>query len=316
MSSLYCAAEAFAACKEALHSPAPTHRSGDHAAFTHRITVVFDGPKLVGFAMMNAETFQLPEAIEAWDGKERLTSNAASLAETDMKGLMRRKTAFALPLAHLSVIGCSPFARRGLGSRLLRLQRAIAVSFGFPAGLMAIEAVKPLDTDYYALHGFQTTTPTFYPLSDTVSLVPMFTKLVAADAAPEPLCYGLAALASPAPVSSKDREAMHHALWPADHENIKFINEASKLLSAILNFMWFQKDHEKAAEYLRRITVRAGLEPVETAKLWSMRFHSMAYQKTAIQSRVPLAADSAWFRGAAFAVPDDVKALIAASCVR
>ena len=298
--------------------------SSDHVGYTQRVTIVMDsiagysvaGPRLVAFAMMNAEAFELPPAVAAWNGKERLTSNACSLA--GVKGDLGKKSVASVPLAHLSLIGCSAYARKGLGVRLMRFQRAMALSFGFAAGLFAIEAAKPLDTDWYSKldPAFYTTTPKFYPVTDTVSLVPMFSKLQPSDSAGPAIDALLAGLAPAVPIDTKTRETSHTDLWPAEDPRALVLDEAGKILRFLMNYMWQERDHEKAAELLRRLTVRAKLKPEETAKLWSMRFHSQAYHNTvamASPARVPLKATAEWFAAPRIDVPGAVKSLLAAA---
>jgi len=254
---------------------------------------------------MNAETFALPDAILAWDGVERLTQNAACFEATSLRKDLKRKDQMpGISIAHLGAIACSPFAAKGLGSRLLELQRSVAKAMGHASQMLAIEAIKPLDVDYYAAMGFKTTTPTFYPTAFCVSLVPMFSKLM------KVVDIDLSSLKHAVPITTKQREDSFCALWPEGDPRHKIYADGHAMLTHVCNYMWQAKDTAVAHESLRQIVVRANLTALEANKLWSMRFHSLSYQKPLPMERQPLAISADWFQGPKITLTrDDAKTI-------
>lgn len=271
------------------------------ALYAQRLTLVKNpSGQLMGFAIMNIETFMMPEWASEWDGSERLTQNADSLKHVPKKRTEKRPT----KIAHLGALGCGPLvAKMGLGSRLLDLQKVMAASMGL--SFLAIEAVKPLDTDYYGPRGFHTTTPTFYPVGPAPTLVPMFCKIgppggPGGPAASRDLLAALEAIDVPeVAITTKEREAIGVPtdLWPADDLRHQFFTtECPVLVSYVYNYMWHIRDDTEALEALRRLTVRANLVTKEALKMWSMRFHS---QKRSSETNKSLPMSSAsWFKGA------------------
>lgn len=274
-------------------------------SYSHRVTLVKTDGKLVAFAYMNAETFALPDAILAWDGVERLTQNAACFEATTLRKDLKRKDQLpGISIAHLGAIACSPFATKGLGSRLLELQRSIAKAMGHASQMLAIEAIKPLDVDYYAAMGFKTTTPTFYPTAFCVSLVPMFSKLS------NTVAIDLSSLAHAVPITTKQREDSFCALWPEGDARHAQYTDGHAMLTHVCNYMWQAKDTTLALESLRQIVVRANLTALEASKLWSMRYHSLSYQKPLPLERQPLTTSTEWFAGPKIALSrEDAKAI-------
>lgn len=278
------------------------------ALYAQRLTLVrASNGQLMGFAIMNLETFQMPEWASEWDGTDRLTQNSESLRGVPKK----RGDKKPVVIAHLGALGCGPLVVKGLGGRILNFQKAMVASMGL--SFLAIEAIKPLDTDYYGPRGFQTTTPTFYPTSGP-TLVPMFCKITAEDLPKGPIGpIELADIATPSvAITTKEREAIAAPtdLWPAGDERHQFfMTECPVLVSAIYSYMWHLRDDDAAIEALRRLTVRTSLEPKETLKLWSMRFHSQ--KRLADKKSLPISS-SDWFKGPAVAVSEGQKDLIRA----
>lgn len=257
----------------------------------------------------------MPEDVKHWSGEEPLTCNAASLAGHDVKSAFRRKDFTGLPVAHLGALACSPFARKGLGARLITFQRAVALAYGHESRFLALEAMKPLDETYYPKHKFQRTTQAFYRMSSTASLVPMFSRLTEADAMPAPLQTALEGLQRPAEpyVTYEKREASRADLWAADAPESLTIVDGQGTLTGIVTFLWYQRDDKRAAEILRQIVVRASLSPEESAKLWAMRYYALAYGKPVLPLRSEAPAPLATWSGqeAAVKLTRDDKSAIA-----
>jgi hypothetical protein len=138
----------------------------------------------------------------------------------------------------------------------------------------------------------------------------MFCKITAEDLPKGPIgLVALSDIATPSvAITTKEREAIAAPdLWPLDDERLKFfMTECPVLVSYVYSYMWHIRDDAEALEALRRLTVRAALEPKETLKLWSMRFHS---QKRSEKKPLPVAS-SAWFEGPSVNISDETRDLI------
>jgi hypothetical protein len=260
----------------------------DASTYSHRLTLVFSGPLLLAFAFLNVELVNIPDVSE-WSGTERLSYRATSLSGLRKKAkcVSSDGKSHKVPtlVAHLGAIGCSPDSTDALGSRLMTLQKALAFQMlPGPTRLLALEAIKPLDTDYYGRFGFQSSTPTFWSVSDHVSLVPMVYKL-----------------------SSKDELSDLFSDWapmaPACRNNVEAVsgpwNSAAPIVKRVSDFLWRLRDPEEARACLRTLCRRLKLNSKECQKLWSMRHHSLMYGREGSLPKDPLVLGSDWFESPA-----------------
>jgi hypothetical protein len=267
----------------------------------HRVTLVFKANQIVGFAVINYETFDLPVYVNQWNGAERLSQKSPSLQDVQNK-LHAPKKSFNL--MHVAAIGCSPFATRGLGSRILSFQKCMASALNIP--FIALEAIKPLNTDYYSKHGFQTASPLFYPTSTTTNLVPMFYKVLPTDTSSSSSLNGFLAELNKSmyhrdPWDAADRaasETLPHCLWPSEDPRHAFLDECASLSFKIVFYLWQCRGNEEASECLRQLAVRSSLHLDEIKKLWSMRFNCLNYENKNPLDKVPLNMGSrSWLDG-------------------
>jgi len=265
----------------------------DASRYSHRLTLVFRGPILLAFAFLNLETVAIPD-VSSWSGDERLSFWAPSLSgirkrakTSDAPDGRQKAPRFPTVVAHLGAIGCSPHSTvvdgEGLGSRLMKVQKALAYQMlAGPVRLLALEAIKPLDTLYYGRFGFQTSTPSFWSVSDPVSLVPMVHKL--------------------RPEDSVHLSDLHfHVAEPVDRSSIVAEDgpwsSVAPVVGRVSDFLWRHKDPESAANCLKLLCRRLGLTELECRKLWSMRFHSLMYAvKGSMRPKDPLVISEDWFQ--------------------
>jgi hypothetical protein len=214
--------------------------------------------RLVGIALMDLKSFEFPPAIDFWDGRERLTQNALSFQETDIRSQLLTKQKITKILPHLSILGSS-----GRGRCLLDIMRRIASNCN--SNMMAVEAMKPLDSTFYCKFGFYSTTTAFYPLDESNMLMPMFHKFTSIEECPflQPEAFEY--------TSNK---------WPVPKIEYSVIENANILLQFLSTFLWKTKNHDDASESLRRIVVRQMLTPSDASKLWRMRLHCLAYKSS------------------------------------
>jgi hypothetical protein len=282
----------------------------------HRVTLVFKGGVIVGFAIINHEKFELPVYVTEWNGKERLSQKSPSFQEVQNK-LHAPKRSYNL--MHVAAIGCSPFATRGLGSRIVTFQKYMARVLGVP--FIALEAIKPLNTNYYSLHGFQTASALFYPMSTTTNLVPMFYKVLDSDrSTSEDLNTMLLSLNHPVfhrdawdAADRMESEKLPDCLWPADDPRTLYLEECAKLSTKIVFYLWNCRSNDDALECLRQLSVRAELNLEEIKKLWSMRFHSLNYENKNPLERTPLNMGTrSWLDGPRVSLTDDARSALLA----
>jgi hypothetical protein len=229
--------------------------------------------KLIGVSFMDMKTFFFPPAIDYWDGRERLTQNALSLQDSDIRSQLLSNNKVAKILPHLSILGSC-----GRGKNLLDIMRRLASNCG--SNFMAIEALKPLDTTFYCNYGFYSTTPAFYPIDEANTLMPMFHKFSSIE---------------DCPFVDKSVFSKEFQKWPLSQIDDTIINNANIVLKFLSTFLWKVKSHEYAAELLRRVVFRQNLKISDASKLWRMRLHCLSYKSgTAIESEVPPIKDS-WF---------------------
>jgi len=280
----------------------------------HRLTLVFANGRIVGFAVINYETFEMPVYVHQWNGLERLSQKSASLQMVPAK-LQAAKEKY--DLMHVAAIGCSPFATRGLGSRILTFQKHMAVGLGVP--FIALEAIKPLNTDYYSKHGFQTASPLFYPTSTTTNLVPMLYKVRDTDASSSlHLQAFLKSLNEDMyhrdPWDATDRMASENlpdCLWPSNDDRHKILDECATLSQRIVHYLWQCRSNEDAKECLRQLSVRAGFTLEEIKKLWSMRFNCLNYENKNPLDKIPLDMGTrSWLDGARVTLSDESRATL------
>ena len=74
----------------------------------------------------------------------------------------------------------------------------------------------------------------------------------------------------------------------ANDARLTELNECGVLSGRIVDFLWNCKSNDDAKEYIRQISVRSSLRLEEILKLWSMRFHSLNYEKDVPMPKVPL----------------------------
>ena len=276
----------------------------------HRVTLVFKTGALVGFAIINFQTFELPTYVDLWSGNERLSTKSPSFHDVQNKIHAPKKT---YTVMHVAAIGCSPYATRGLGKRIIDFQKAIACAS--KVSLIALEAIKPLDIEYYSRHGFQTTSPSFYPNTAASNLVPMFYKVHPNDASSQ---VDLAFLNGPLyhrdPFNAADRaesENLEDCLWAPDDPRQIILDNYASLAYKIVYYLWQVRDNEEAKECLRQLSVRAELKIDEIKKLWSMRFHSMNYETKNPLAKIELSmGPRAWTEGPLVPIDGATKELI------
>jgi hypothetical protein len=229
--------------------------------------------KLIGVAMMDLKQFYFPPSIDFWDGRERLTRDAVSLQDTDIRSELLKGTKIEKTLPHLSILGSC-----GRGKALLDIMRRIASNS--ESKLMAIEALKPLDVFFYNKFGFYTTTETFYPIDESNALMPMFHKFTSIEECP--FLEADAFAAGPK--------------WPVTPIDPDVIENANFVLKFLSTFLWKIKYNEEASELLRRVVVRQKLSPFEASKLWRMRLHCLAYKASDKVDSVPAPIQDSWFQ--------------------
>ena len=243
----------------------------DTSRYSHRLTLVFRGPVLLAFAFLNVELVCVPD-LTAWSGVERLSYWALHLGPKAPKRTTR--------VTHLGAIAVSPHGPKGLGSRLMAFQKGLAHALlpDEPVKILALEAIRPLDTDYYNHFGFQTSTPTFWAVSDPVSLVPMVLKLGASDA------IGL-------PVMPLEEPSVRIGLVPEPGPWASLTTVVRK----VSEFLWHLKVDSEASAALLSLCKRLELTETEIHKLWSMRHHSLAYGAKAPRPKSVLDVGPHWF---------------------
>jgi hypothetical protein len=222
--------------------------------------------------MMDLKQFAFPPSIDFWDGRERLTRDAVSLQDTDIRSELLKGTKISKTLPHLSILGSC-----GRGKALLDIMRRIASNS--ESKLMAIEAMKPLDTTFYNNFGFFTTTETFYPIDEANMLMPMFHKFTSIEECP----------------FLPENAFADKPKWPVTPIDIVTVENANFVLTFLSTFLWKTKYHDEAAELLRRVVVRQKLNPFEASKLWRMRLHCLAYKSDKVDS-VPAPIQDSWFQ--------------------
>lgn len=266
------------------------------AYIAHRVTLVFKASLLVGFAVINFEKFELPEYVTDWNGTDRLTTTSPDFSHVTKK-LHATKKSF--DLMHVAAIGCSPYATQGLGSRILTFQKIMARALlinGVPVPFVALEAIKPLNNQYYSKHGFKSTSPSFYPNNTSTNLVPMFYKLLDTDVSKSPEIHSVLKRLNQDRFireswDAADRSRCEDMVLPfnwANDARLTELNECGVLSGRIVDFLWNCKSNDDAKEYIRQISVRSSLRLEEILKLWSMRFHSLNYEKDVPMPKVPL----------------------------
>jgi hypothetical protein len=232
--------------------------------------------RLVGIALMDLKQFDFPPAIDFWDGRERLTQNALSFAETDMRSQLLTKLKIPKSLPHLSILGSS-----GRGRPLLDIMRRIASNC--KSNMMAVEAMKPLDSTFYCKYGFWSTTAAFYPIDESNMLMPMFHKFTAIEECPF------------LPAEAFEFNQFNESKATRPVINYAIIENANIILQFLSTFLWKTKNHDDAAESLRRITVRQMLSPSDASKLWRMRLHCLAYKTSEpVECATPIT--ESWFK--------------------
>ena len=274
----------------------------DASKYSHRLTLVFRGPVLLAFAFLNVESVDIPD-VSSWSGQERLSFWAPSLSGLRKKskggpgaagghGKSRACPRVSTTVAHLGAIACSPHSTDALGSRLMRVQKWLAYQMlSGPVRLLALEAIKPLDTDYYGRFGFQTSTATFWSVSDPVSLVPMVYKLLDSDGACAAVYLG-----PPVVPVDRSKNVQEDGPWAS----------AAPIASRMSDFMWRCKDHDAAFECLRTLCKRLSLTDLECQKLWSMRHHSLMYGRpeSMKEPKQPLHVPLEWFVKSSLSLDD------------
>jgi hypothetical protein len=235
-----------------------------------------DPRELIGFASFNIEYFELPEEIDRWTGHEKLTTNSIGRPPA------KRGHKLNIPVCHVSSIITDPKYSKSLhlGSRLLNFQKLLTMSYNFSHGLLALEAIKPLDILFYPTHSFYTTTDTFFR-KDHKSIRPMFFKLQTRTSAYTatigalqhvPLWISLEQLHKGNPtVQYQERQAMHDT----EHWNIV----PSMIQNEIRRFLWDLKDHVLARTTILEIEATYGFSKDEVNRLWRQRRYTLAYKE-------------------------------------
>ena len=247
----------------------------DTSRYSHRLTLVFRGPVLLAFAFLNVELVNVPD-LTAWSGVERLSYWALHLGPKAPKRSTR--------VAHLGAIAVSPHGPKGLGARLMAVQKGLAMALlpAEPVKILALEAIRPLDTVYYNHFGFQTSTPTFWTVSDPVSLVPMVFKLGPTDGLP-----GLPGLPDLPAVEPSVRIGLVPEPGPW--------TSLTPVVNKVSEFLWHLKADMEASMALLSLCKRLDLSETEVLKLWSMRHHSLEYGSKAPRAKSALDVGPHWF---------------------
>lgn len=240
---------------------------------------------MLAFAFLNSEIFQLPDSVFLWDGEESLTQNSASMQGSDLRSKLRRKEFVDVEVAHIAAVGASATCARGLGRRVIAFQDVLSAAFGHRSKLIALEAIKPLNSELYPEMGFQNTTSSFYPVEDSATLVPMFKKI--GDVV---ISETIAQLKKPNSISTTFRVAPRECMIAS--EKMKFVNP---LMSAVVFYLWSIRNDDEAKERLRQICVRAKFLREHALKLWSMRRRCLSYNKKPHECQ-PLVISDDWLK--------------------
>ena len=289
------------------------------ARYSDRITLVITRdpigtPKLIGFASINAEVFDLPMEVAAWDGKSKMTFKEI----TGSKGFHRANTKRDTPLVHISCIICdeprgTPRAQgqASLGQRLLDFQKILAITMNFDSRLVALEAVKPLDTLFYARQKFFTTTKTFYPVIYKET-VPMFHKLDLnalflrfATSKSSTWYETLSKMDAPKLIKTMTRVATtYERPWPDMDPRQAIFEDAFTIYHLIYNFLWTKGlSDEQSMLRIRMFIRRAQFSEDQILRLWHMRRYTLSYDSTTrefkedfLNAYPDLVAKQEWFR--------------------
>lgn len=218
----------------------------------------------------------MPDSVFLWDGEESLTQNSSSMQGSDLRSKLRRKEFSNIEVAHIAAVGASATCARGLGRRVIAFQDVLSAAFNHKSKLIALEAIKPLNSELYPEMGFQNTTSSFYPIEDSAVLVPMFKKI-----GNPIISEQISSLKKPISIETSFRNAPRKCPIAAEK-----LQSVAPLMHAVVSYLWSIKNDDEAKERLRQICVRAHFLRSHALKLWSMRRRCLSYNKKPHESSV------------------------------